>query len=379
MRTAVAHTELTETSAAAAQLVATCKAKLNGNPAHAALLFAALDYDHELLLERILEEFPGVKLIGCTTDGEVSSELRFRQDSATLIVLSSETVRFAIGMGRQVDVDAKAAVEEAVSQASLEGESPELCITVPAGLVVSASEVMKHMSAKLGSEFPIVGGVAGDDWRFQKTFQFCGSDVISNGVPVMLLFGELDYSIGVASGWSTLGSPAKATLTEGPRVRTINGKPAVQFYKKYLGEHVTASPEHPLAIVHEDGSFALRAPIASEEDGSILFVGDIPNGSTVQLTNATRQDILSASRNSIEDALASYPGECPNGALLFSCAARKQLLGTKTDQEYALLEDKVSGIETCGFYTYGEIAPHKRDKFSDFHNQTFVTVLLGSR
>ena len=139
------------------------------------------------------------------------------------------------------------------------------------------------------------------------------------------------------------------------------------------------SPEHPLALQASDGEFVLRAPLQHFDNGQVTFAGDVPQGSVVQLTQATRGDILAASRESIMKALEGFTTGKPDAAILFSCAARKQLLGTRTDQEYALLEDQVSDIETCGFYTYGEIAPKEAGQNTDFHNQTFVAVLLGER
>ncbi|NJR66826.1 MAG: translation initiation factor IF-1 [Leptolyngbyaceae cyanobacterium CRU_2_3] len=41
----------------------------------AGILFAAIDFDHELILRRIQQAFPGIALIGGTTNGEISSVL----------------------------------------------------------------------------------------------------------------------------------------------------------------------------------------------------------------------------------------------------------------------------------------------------------------
>ena len=41
--------------------------------------------------------------------------------------------------------------------------------------------------------------------------------------------------------------------------------------------------------------------------GSITFFGDVPEGAIVQITETTHDSILAASKNSMEQALASYP------------------------------------------------------------------------
>ena len=379
MKSAVAHSEQPDSVVAANELVQTCVDKLGGDQAIGGMLFAAIDYDHQVLLDKICDAFPNIALIGCTTDGEVSSERRFCQDSATLITFAADDIDFRAGLGHGLDESINDAVAEAVKSAvHSDYDTAELCFALPAGLIVSATAVTESLRDHLGKGFPIVGGVAADDWRFSSTLQFCGREIVSNGVPILLAYGALDYSIGIASGWAPLGLEATVTSSEGARVRTIDDEPAADFYRRYLGQHVEGSPEYPIAITYPDGTFALRAPFEHSDDGSVLFVGDVPTGSTVQLTRASRKEILAASRASIGRAFDDFPGE-PDAAVLFSCAARKHLLGTQTDQEYALLEDRVAGVETCGFYTYGEIAPHERGGDTDFHNQTFIAVLLGSR
>ncbi|BAZ08285.1 hypothetical protein NIES4071_00900 [Calothrix sp. NIES-4071] len=58
----------------------------------AGILFAAIDFDHAIILELISREFPRLELIGCTTDGEMSSKIWFQQDSLVLILFCSDTV-----------------------------------------------------------------------------------------------------------------------------------------------------------------------------------------------------------------------------------------------------------------------------------------------
>ena len=74
------------------------------------------------------------------------------------------------------------------------------------------------------------------------------------------------------------------------------------------------------------------------------------------------------------------PGASPRAALFFSCAGRHRLLGSRTPEEYALLRARLpDSAPIAGFYAYGEIGPISQGQSARFHNETFVTVLLGSR
>jgi hypothetical protein len=66
------------------QLVAKARAKLDGQRPQLGLLFAAIDYEAEVIPAAVLVAFPGLELIGCTTDGELSSEHGLSEDSAVL-------------------------------------------------------------------------------------------------------------------------------------------------------------------------------------------------------------------------------------------------------------------------------------------------------
>jgi hypothetical protein len=192
------------------------------------------------------------------------------------------------------------------------------------------------------------------------------------------------YSVAVASGWKPMGEPGLVTRSEGSLVHEIDGRPAIDFYRQHLGAQATPGPENPLAVLDDLGAVAcLRASADPQvrENGAINYLGDVRNGAMVQITIADRAAILEGCRESISKAFADYPhGKTPAVALLFSCAARKVLLGTRTGEEFGIVESVIgSEIPVCGFYGYGEIGPlDTKDPESKYHNETFVSLILGT-
>ena len=69
----------------------------------------------------------------------------------------------------------------------------------------------------------------------------------------------------------------------------------------------------------------------------------------------------------------------PEAALIFSCAVRRFLLGSRTGVE-AELARSVYGpsMPMAGLYCFGEIGPVPGAATSRFFNETFTTVLLGT-
>lgn len=381
LKVVVGHSTDLDSPDAIAEVLDQCHAELAGTSPTAGILLAAIDFEHELILNQILAAFPDLALIGGTTDGEISSVLGFEQDSLTLILFCSDCIRIGAGIGTQISTDVVTATQSAIAQAKVGHADPiQFCIALPESLTTSAVKIVESLRQSLGSKVPIFGGLTADQWRFQQTYQFFQDRVYSDAVPVLLFSGPILFSHGIASGWKPIGKQGRITHSDRHIVYKIDGKPALDFYKYYLGP-LPPSSEYPLAVFESDESLIyMRAPsgIYNPEVGSINFFGDLPEGAMVQIAETSRDSILSASQTSMEQALQHYPGKSPSAALFFSCASRRQILGSRTGEEYQLIETNLKqSLPSCGFYTNGEIAPLQQKGLTYFHNETFVTVLVG--
>ncbi|MFK8184910.1 MAG: FIST signal transduction protein [Phormidesmis sp.] len=348
----------------------------------AGILLAAIDFDHPLILSRIQDTFPNMALIGGTTDGEVSSVMGFQEDSLTLMVFCSDTVEIRAGLGRGLSKDAISAAEQSVATLGLDDlTNAKLCITIPDGVEDGTEPALRQLQKLLPAGLPIVGGRAGDQFQFESTYQFFQGEVLQNGFPILLFFGDLNVSHGVACGWQPLSRRAVITKSDGPTIYEIDGQPATDFYQEYLGDDLPISGEYPLAIFEKESDrFYLRASNSWDlEAGSMLFMGEMPEQAEIQITYTTCDLIVAAAQESIEQAIAHYPGQKPAAALFFSCAARRWLLGHRTKDEYALGQQFIDETTPIGgFYTYGEIGPLKMGGETRYHQETLVTVLFGT-
>jgi hypothetical protein len=403
-RVATGHSIDPNSASAIAEVIDECKLSLNGELPQAGILFAAIDFDHALILKQIQNAFPGIELIGGTTNGEISSSMGFQQDSLILMVFASDEVEIKAGLGREVSknpiLTAKQAVEMAKAKISAQ---PQLCLTFPESLTSNGVLILEGLKQSLGEQIPIIGGMTADDYMFSQTYQFFQNEVLSDAVPVLLFAGNLQFSSGVASGWTPIGKRSCVTKVDGNVVYEIDGQRALDFYQYYLGADKFAANYaiHALAVFEESDSasavsgmpvdeakglgllpvrFYMRAPSGYDnESGSVTFFSDIPEGATVQITDTSRENILQASEISLKEALTNFPGKNPAAALLVSCAARRRILGTLTSEEYQLVKKHLpQTLPCCGFYAYGEIAPLTTKGQTQFHNKTFVTLLIGT-
>src|SRR5712671_3624600 len=394
MRACVVHSQDVDSVDAVAELIAGAKVALGASLPRVAMLFAGIDHDFAIVLEQINAQWPGISLIGCTTDGEMSSDILFAEDSLALVLLSGDDFHAVSGVARSVSTDVVGSIRGSANDAVQrlagsggDGGAPSLCITMPDGLTVSGSAALNALRAALGDAVPVFGGTAGDQWRFKGTKQFHGTEVLQDSVPFLLFDEGVVFSFGVDTGWRPIGREGRVTDVDGHVVRAIDGQPATAFYREFLGDaDITHLTEYPLAVTADDGrGYYLRAPGRTDEAaGCIHFLGDVPDGARVHITTTNRDQILDATRTSFQHALDDFPdasggGGRPALALCISCAGRKQILGSRTQEEVRLVKELLGDVPAVGFYGYGEIARLEKDGVSHYHNETFTTLLLGGR
>jgi hypothetical protein len=385
MKIAVAHSLELESSDAIKEVLEQCHEQLGDLIPRAGLLFAGIDHDHSLILNRINEMYPGIDLIGCTTDGELSSIHAFTEDSVNLVLFCSEELVFGTGVADGISKDTAANIRKTVDSAKVELEmDPVLCICTPSGLTASGDNIVEGFRESLGGNFPVFGGNAGDAWRIKETCQFHKNKVYTDAAPFMLIGGPILYSFGVESGWIPIGKRAVVTRSDNNIVYEIGNDTALEFFQHHLGKKLgegewSIMGDYPLAVFEEDSeSFYLRAATTFDiETGSLTFVGNVPQGSNIQITHSTRDRIVEATKTSVKDSVTGYAGNKPAVALCFSCASRKQVLGTRVEEEYDAFNQYAPDLPVAGFYTYGEIGPLNRDKPTRFHNDTFFSLILG--
>ncbi|MEC4805770.1 MAG: FIST N-terminal domain-containing protein [Jaaginema sp. PMC 1079.18] len=379
-KVAVGHSNDFVSEDAIASAIAQCQETLAGSQPQAGILLAGIEFDRGVILQEVNQAFPGIELIGGTTDGEISSVLGFEQDSLVLMLFCSDRVQIRAGIGHNISQNPAIAAENAIATARFHTDEIALCIALPESLTTSAVIILDNLKQALDNKTPVFGGLTADGWQFKQTYQFYKTEVYSDALPILLFSGPMLFAHGVASGWQPIGKPGVVTKVKHNIIYEINYRPAIEFYHHYTGPRPPSS-EYPLAVFEEGNEhYYLRAPSSAydAEIGSVSFFGDIPLNARVQISETNRDRILSASQDSMRQALAQYPGENPLAALFFSCTSRRQLLGTRTQEEYRLAQKCLNqDLMSCGFYTNGEIAPLQHKSSSYFHNETFITLLLG--
>lgn len=387
LKMAVGQTEELDGGLAAAEVLAQCAAALDGEVPQAGLLLASHDLDFEDFLAAVADAYPDLELIGCTTAAPVSSASEYIEGSTTLTLFASDVIDFTTGLGTGVAASVDGAARQAVAEATAKtGKEPALAIVTPTMEDFDPAAVSVELGRALGPTVPVFGGGAVPDYpvvaRWVGGVQFYGDRVEKDSLPMLLLSGPLQVSVGVRHGWTPVGKTAVVTRAKNETVYEIDGEPVVDFYRHYLGGTSEPAMATPLAIFDDEtGRYYLRAPLDwDEEEGSATFFGSVPEGSVVQIAMASTDEILQGTEASVADALSGFPeGRLPEGALISACATRNWLLGSRTSSELDIIRTGLGPeVPVAGFYAFGEIAPLQLEAAPKFHNETCVTVLIGT-
>ena len=362
-----------------------CRAQLQELTPQAGIVFSNIDFDHQPILDAIHEKFGEIELIGCTTGGGFSSDMGFSDDAVNLILFHSDTIEIKAGIGFNVSIDPVSAVETALQHAREGLAGPEkLCLIFPDATTGSPHAVIRALNQALGPHCPIFGSAASRHHETPApTMQFFGRDLLEDALPILLFSGPLKLTYAVSNSWRPIGDRAVVTRSRGYEVRRIGELSALDFYRLYLGQHRSPALEFPLAVYDRDHrNFIIRSPIDyHEESGSVIFQAPIAEGTTIQLTEATRSRIIEDAKNSLQTMMENYSGTWrPSAALAFSCATRKQILGTRISEELRILKEQLPpDLPISGFHSFGEFSPLGGSQESLLHNCTLVTLLVGDQ
>lgn len=231
---------------------------------------------------------------------------------------------------------------------------------------------------------PAVGGLAGDEYRFERCLQYRGREALRDSVVLLGAYGPLAFDIQVGTRLRRVGAPGLITRASGSRVQAIDGLPAMDFILRETGKPALETDRGVVSIVVGDpdrpGVERIRSilPGVDLETGELGLFGKAEAGATVQVCLAAPEDLIAEVY-----ALASSARERiePRAALVVSCAGRKELLAGQISHEIGALADAFpEGLPLVGFPSFGEFGPRREGGgYSPtlFHNMTYVLVLFG--
>ncbi|MHB1370580.1 MAG: nitric oxide-sensing protein NosP [Pseudomonadaceae bacterium] len=341
------------------------------------LFFCSAEYDLPALGDALRQYFGGVRLVGCTTAGEITAQ-GYNRSCVSAIGFDHRNFSIACELIDEMErfglVEAQQLVERLGSDCRSNSLAPikdhSFALTLLDGLSSREEVVLAALSAAFGS-IPHFGGSAGDDNHLTDTHVYYDGKFHSGAAIVVLVNTWLDFE--VFTTHHILPRSEKLVVTHADshsrRVYELNAEPAAEEYARLIGVNVTDLDHrlfaaHPLAVrINEQ--YYVRAIQKVNDDLSLTFYCAVENG--IVLT-AMQPGPLMPNLEALFQRLEQRLGP-PLLTIGCDCFLRRleiEAAGTSEETSAFLRRQQV-----IGFNTYGE-------QFNGMHiNQTFTGVAIG--
>jgi hypothetical protein len=358
-------------------LVGTLQRGLDGKPAVAVLYFASGCYHPDDLAGPIARHFPQAAVMGCSTAGEFTDAVT-GIGGISAVALPQGTLRGAIAALGDLTSDVGAGTIAAVREieAGLGGHLRDLDPTRHLGILLvdgihGSEELVNETLGNAAPLLDVVGGSAGDDLAFDRTWVAVGDAVSYHGIALMICEPAVPHLVVKSCSFEPSGRRLRITAADVATrtVHSFDGRPAAEAYAEAVGVPIGALDasvwmKHPVGLMI-GGQPWIRSPRNVTSEGHVVFYAQIRPGMEVEVMNPT--DLVSDTGALIAGARAQLQGHI-SGAVLFNCILRR--LELDAAQASSAFLAPFGGIPVAGFHTYGE-------SWLGHINQTLTGVVFG--
>jgi hypothetical protein len=325
--------------------------------------------------------FPNARLSGCSTAGEIS------KDAVTGGTCVVTTVNWAGPAPAQAVAEIATMADSLGAGMRLGRELPpsSAVLVFAPGVNINGSALVEGLASGLPGGTRIMGGLAGDDGTFTETFTLADTGIFSHAVVALALPPGFRIGHGSFGGWKPVGPARKVTRSIGNILYELDGEPALEIYKGYLGDHARNLPASgllfPFEMLGADHSAMglIRTILGIDErTGSLILAGDIDPRGYLRLMQASTDALVSGAETAAAATRATLAAAPDGGlALLVSCVGRKLVMGSRVDEEVNAVANVLGhDVTIAGFYSYGEISPFFPGNECRLHNQTMTITCL---
>jgi hypothetical protein len=337
----------------------------------------------ELIASQIQLSFANSIIMGCSSAGEIGAKKVIDESFVlTSVKFEKSKVKKASFALNQMS-DSKKAGEYLANQ--LIDKNLKNVFILSDGLNVNGSRLIEGINSVLDYTVNVSGGLAGDNGDFIKTYVAdMDNNFVSNCISAIGFYGEdLETSSGSFGGWDSFGIGRVVTKSIENVVYEIDGQPALELYKSYLGDLSKELPGSalffPLEMKSDDGSQILVRTILgiNEKDNSLTFAGNIAEGALVRLMKTNVSRVIDGAGKAALMAKEDLSKESKL-VLMVSCVGRKLVLKQLAQDEIEAVTDSfASDAIFTGFYSYGELSKLRGEHLCNLHNQTMTLTAIS--
>lgn len=347
------------------------------------LAFVFLTDVKDIVAVTAMLDAESIAIFGASTS-EKFTEYGLEPDGIVILLMDINPAYFKIVLKEFNDV---ASVFEMACEV---GESGKNSFDYPAFIISSADiripgeEVIKGLLSKAGMDVTVIGGVAGEHINFVGTLFTNQSKTNSGLIALILDEDKIDVKGVAVSGWKPAGTEKRITKSEGNWVYTIDGEPAMEVIRKFLGTEMLRSSKsdgldsYPLQFKRGNGKPIMNPVILwNKEDQSVMLGAPVKEGAIFRFSLPPDLEVIDTV---IESSKAIKENEMPDAdaMIVFSCIGRLSSLGPMVGSEIEGLA-ATWNKPMAGFFSLGEFGKVDDETRPEFHGTTVSWVVFKEK
>ena len=357
------------------------------------LIFCDADTDGATLTGE-LRAILGMEVAGMTTLAVLTPQGR-HEAAIVLTVLTADDCLFSSGVSAPLHTDD---FEDRIAQAykatipAGSNDRPSAVFTFcPFGMPFSGDYYPTVLS-KVANNAPVVGGVASDDYDYERARVFLSGREYKDAMVLVSLWGNVMPVFAIRHVTSRFAERIRrVTEAEGNIVRKVGEETFIQYLQGFglktnVDDPLLAFTAYPMMLRQGDADeVPVMRHIAglNQADQSGAFFGDVPVGAQANICLINKADIAAACRESMQVLLEkakAQTGYAYSIILCISCCGRSMILGGDANAEGRILAEMLpKGLTLAGAYCLGEICPTQyKDGLATnrFHNCSIIFCML---
>lgn len=347
------------------------------------IAFASPEYFAEPQFLNALNELCA-NSIGCSTAGEIADKQVYEHSITLLLVRFESDAYVRLYEETLPNMQCSFAAGQTLSK-QIEVEKLRGIYVLAPGIDINGSALINGLLENLPKEVGISGGLAGDNGAFEQTHVLSPTGVSSQKVVAIGFYGDkLHFGYGAHGGWRSFGPTRSVTKATENQLFELDDMPALDIYKRYLGEYAKDLPSSgllfPFEVLDDDGepTGLIRTILGvDEQTKSLVLAGEIKETQYLRLMHASTDDLIDGAAKAISLANSQPPAASTCLAIVTSCVGRKLVMGDRIEEEIEEVSSQLQANTTIsGFYSYGEISPFHDTTHCKLHNQTLTMMLL---
>lgn len=325
------------------------------------LFFSSTIHSFQVVTELFQQNYPSAQIVGVTTTGEIGPN-GFSEASLTAQSYSKSFGRLQAVLMNDIEkypiFDRATLVEKAaaagISLTKKPVKNEELALVFPVGLKAGEEKMLSVVNSIFAYDgFPVFGGTAGDDAKFEVTMVSVNGQASTTGAAVIFMKPAVDFFIMKENIFKGTGKKMKITKADAQKriVYEMNNMPAAQAYAQAIGlaerELTSQWARYPLGRKFND-DFLIASPF-QVSGRAVEFYCQVYEGAMVEVLEP--KDPVLEMQKTLTEFMNAFTEL--HGVLSCNCILRK--LQFQQERVVGTLNEQLKTLPNlCGFSSYGE-------------------------